>query len=49
MASDVLEEAPAGLDFVDELGDPGPEVSGVVSATPFSGLAEWLAGIPPND
>jgi hypothetical protein len=47
--SDVLEEAPAGLDLVDEPVNLGPEVAGVVNASPLSSLAEGLAGIPTND
>lgn len=32
MAGDVLKEAPLGLDLIDDAGNVGPEVAGVVLA-----------------
>ena len=49
MAGNVLEEAPAGLDLVDEPVDLGPEVTGIVDPFSLPGLAEGLAGVPAND
>lgn len=46
---DVLEKAPAGIDFGDELLESGPEVPRVLGAESFAGLAEGLAGVASNE
>jgi len=46
---DVFEEDPFRAAFVDDAGDIGPEVTGIVSATAFPGRAEGLAGIACED
>lgn len=49
MPGDVFEEDPFRAAFVDDAGDIGPEVTGIVSATAFPGRAEGLAGIACED
>ena len=49
MPRDVFEEYPFGAAFLDDAGDVGPEVPGIVSATALSGCAEGLAGISGED
>jgi len=46
---DVFEEHPLGSAFVDNAGDVGPKVAGVVGTTALSGRAEGLAGISGED
>lgn len=45
---DILKKAPpeAVAKFVDDPGDVGPEVAGVICAFSLPGMAEWLAGVP---
>ena len=43
--SDVFEEDPFGAAFADDAGDVGPEMAGIVGASPFPGRAERLAGV----
>lgn len=45
MPFDVFEEAPFGLHLPDDPADVGPEVAGIVLASPLAGEAERLAGI----
>lgn len=49
MPGDVFEEDPFRAAFVDDTGDVGPEMTGVVGATTLSGRAEGLAGIACED
>lgn len=49
MTSDVFQEDPFGAAFVDDAGDVGPEVPGIVGAAAFPGRAEGLAGISGKD
>ena len=49
MTGDVLEEDPFGAAFVDDAGDLGPEVAGIVGSAAFSGGAEGLTGISGED
>lgn len=49
VSGDVLEEAQSGLDFVNERGDPGPQVSLVCGALAGAGHRKGLAGVSPND
>ncbi len=49
MTGDVFEEDPFGAAFADDAGDVGPEVTGIVSATAFSGRAEGLGGVSGED
>ena len=46
---DVFEEDPFGTAFVDDTGDLGPEMAGIVGAAPFARGAEGLAGISGED
>ena len=46
---DVFEEHPFRAAFVDDAGDIGPEVPGIVCAAALSGRAEGLAGISGKD
>ncbi|KGJ21163.1 hypothetical protein IX55_03155 [Paracoccus sanguinis] len=46
---DVFEERPFRAAFVDDAGDIGPEVPGIVCAAAFPGRAEGLAGISGQD
>jgi hypothetical protein len=43
---DVFEEDPFRLTLRDDTGDLGPEVAGVIGATPLASGTEGLAGIP---
>jgi len=45
VTGDILEEDPFGGTLGDDAGDLGPEVTGIVGPTAFSGGAERLAGI----
>jgi len=45
VTGDVFEKHPFGAAFVDDAGDLGPEVTGIIGATAFSGGAEGLTGI----
>ena len=49
MPGDVFEEDPFRAAFADDAGDVGPEVAGIVCASPFPGRAEGLAGIACED
>ena len=49
MPGDVFEEDPLWAALVDDAGDVGPEVAGIIGATPFSGGAEGLAGVACED
>lgn len=49
MPGDVFEEAPLGLDLVDDAGNVWPEVSFIILATTLAGGAERLAWIPRED
>ena len=49
MPGDVFEEDPFGGAFLDDAGDLGPEVAGVVGAAAPSCRAEGLAGIACED
>lgn len=42
---DVFEEGPFRTAFRNDAGDVGPEVAGIVCASPFPGRAEGLAGV----
>ena len=46
---DVFEEDPFGAAFLDDAGDVGPEVTGIIGPTALSGRAEGLAGISGED
>ena len=45
VTGDVFEEGPFRAAFADDAGDVGPEVAGIVCASPFPGRAEGLAGV----
>ena len=49
MALDVLEEAPFGVEFPNDPADVGPEMAGIVSASPSTGEAEGLAWISASE
>jgi hypothetical protein len=49
VACDVFEEDPFGAAFVDDAGDVGPEVTGIVGAAALSCLAERLALVSGKD
>ena len=49
MPGDVFEEDPFGAAFVDDAGDVGPEVTGIVGAAALSGRAEGLARVSGQD
>ncbi len=49
MTGDVFEEDPFRAAFVDDAGDVGPEMTGIVGAAPFACRAEGLAGIACED
>ena len=49
VTGDVFKEHPFGAAFVDDAGDLGPEVAGIVRAAAFAGGAEGLAGISGQD
>jgi hypothetical protein len=49
MPFDIFAEDPFGPDFIDDAGDVGPQVAGVVFSPPQSGLAEGLAWIAGSD
>ena len=49
VTGDVFEEDPLGAAFVDDAGDVGPEVTGIVRAATLSGRAEGLAGVSGED
>lgn len=49
MAFDIFEEGPFRSHLVDNAGDVGPEVSGIVCAAALAGAAEGLAGIAGSD
>jgi hypothetical protein len=49
VTGDVFEEDPFGRAFLDDAGDFGPEVAGVIGAAAFASGAERLAGISGED
>jgi len=49
VTGDVFEEDPFRGAFLDDAGDLGPEVAGVIGTTALSGRAERLAGISGED
>ncbi len=49
MPGDVFEEDPCGAALADDPRDVGPEMAGIVGASPFPGRAEGLAGIACED
>ena len=49
MPGDVFEEHPFWIAFLDNPGDLGPEVAGIIGATALSSGAEGLAGISGED
>jgi hypothetical protein len=49
MTGDVFEKHPFGAALIDDAGDVGPEVAGIVFTAAFSGGAEGLAGISRED
>lgn len=46
---DVFEKDPFGAAFLDDPGDVGPEVAGIIGTAALSGRAEGLAGISGKD
>ena len=46
---DIFEEGPFGPDLVNDAGDIGPEVAGIICTAALSGMAERLAGIAGRD
>ena len=49
VTGDVFEEDPFRAAFVDDAGDIGPEVAGIIGASALPGRAEGLAGIACED
>ena len=49
VAGDIFEEDPFRAAFPDDPGDLGPEVAGIIGASPLSRRAEGLAGISGED
>ena len=49
VSGDVLEKNPLRAAFLDDAGDLGPEVAGIVGPTALSGGAEGLAGVSGED
>jgi len=45
----VFEKDPMGAAFLDDTGDVGPEVAGIIGATAFASGAERLAGVSGED
>jgi hypothetical protein len=46
---DIFEEASFGIEFPNDAADVGPEVAGILFASPATGEAEWLAWISANE